>query len=88
LEITLKSGKVLTYEKPNWKKRAEIWDESVQNFNNGLTLSLATCGKMAVYCKVCTEQQLDNDEFTIEDIYDIGGQLLNEVWSTELTKKK
>lgn len=88
MEITLKSKRVVTYEKPGWTKRTEIWDETIGKPGSEIGLSLATCNKILLDCKVCTEQQLDNDEYKVVEVYEIANLLLFEIWSNELTKKK
>jgi hypothetical protein len=87
-KITLESGREIEFEKPNWTKRTEIWDESIRKLSDKIPLTLATCNKILRYCKVCTERDLDEDKFTVMEVYEIGGLLLTEVWSTELIKKK
>ena len=88
MEITLKSGRKVNYEKPNFFQRAEIKDLAVEYYNRDVPISLTVCGKIAIHCKVATLQQLNNDEFTDIELYEIGSTLLEEFYNTELTKKK
>jgi len=88
MEITLKSGRKVNYEKPNFFQRAEIKDLAVEYYNRDVPISLTVCGKIAIHCKVATLQQLNNDEFTDIELYEIGSTLLEEFYSNELTKKK
>jgi hypothetical protein len=88
MELTLESGKVVKYEKPNFRNRTKIWDRAARDYKDGVNLSLENCMDIALYCKVCTEQQLNNDEYTVPELYEIGGILLGEVFTVELDKKK
>jgi len=88
MEITLGSGKKVTYEKPGWVKRGEIWDEAILNRKQSDPLTVKTATKIVLDCKVATEKELDEDKFTIAEVYEIAGKLLGEIYQTELTKKK
>ena len=88
MEFTLESGKKVNYEKPSFKERAKIWDDSAKAFNSGLALSLETCAEILTLCKVCSEKELNEDKFSIEEVYEIGAHILNEIFSLELNKKK
>ena len=88
MEITLKSGKKVNYQHPNFFQRAEIKDLAVEYYQRGIPMSLTVCGKIAIHCKVATEQQLNDNEFTDVELYELGGTLLEEFYNTELTKKK
>ena len=88
MELTLKSGRVVKYEKPNFFQRAEIKDLAVEYFNKDVPMSLTVCGKIFLHCKIGTMQQLESGEFTDKELYEIGGTLLGEFYSIESTKKK
>ena len=87
MEITLKSGKVITYEQPKFFDKAEIKDLAVQYYNKGIPMSLFVCGKIAIHCKVATEAQLNNGDYGDEELYEMGALLLAKFYDTELTKK-
>ena len=87
-KITLKSGKEVTYTKPNFWQRAEIKVLAVEYFQKDVPMSLTVCGKIAIHCKIATEQQLNDNEFTDAELYEIGARLLEDFYSTEITKKK
>jgi hypothetical protein len=88
VEITLKSGKVITYVQPGFFHKAEIKDLAVEYYNKGIPMSLTVCGKIAIHCKIATETQLNNGEFEDAELYELGAKLLEEFYSTETTKKK
>lgn len=88
MNYTLKSGREITYEKPTWEDRSKIWDSAMEASAKGIGLSLETCTKALLFCKVCTKQQLNNDEFSIEEVFEITGHLLEEMFTVELNKKK
>ena len=88
MELTLESGKVVKYEKPNFRNRTKIWDRAAKDRKDGISISLENCMDIALYCKVCTEQQLNDDEFQINELYEIAGHLLEEFFTVELDKKK
>ena len=88
MEITLKSGRKVNYEKPNFFQRAEIKDLAVEYYNRDIPMSLTVCGKIAIHCKIATETQLNEGVFTDVELYEIGAKLLEKFYNTELTKKK
>ena len=88
MELTLKSGKVVKYEKPNFFQRAEIKDLAVEYFKRGVPMSLTVCGKIAIHCGVATERELNEDIYTDRELFDIGDKLLAEFYTVELDKKK
>jgi hypothetical protein len=87
-KVVLKSGREVEYTKPNFFQRAEIKDLAVKYYNEGIPMSLTVCGKIAVHCKIATEQQLNDDEFTDAELYELGASLLEEFYTAEITKKK
>lgn len=87
-KLTLKSGREVEYTKPNFFQRAEIKDLAVSYFNKDVPMSLTVCGKIAIHCKVATEIQLNDGEFTDKELYEIGVELLNSFYIVELDKKK
>ena len=87
-KITLKSGREVKYTKPNFWQRAEIKDLAVEYFKKDIPMSLTVCGKIALHCKIATEQQLNDEEFTDIELYEIGAEILNEFYTVELDKKK
>jgi len=88
MEFTLESKKVVNYEKPSFKKRAKIWDGAAIAYNQGLPLSLENCVDICTICKVATEKELDEGKYELNEIYEIGGHILNEIFAVELDKKK
>jgi len=87
-KLTLKSGREVDYTKPNFFQRAEIKDLAVEYFNKDIPMSLTVCGKIAIHCKMATETELNEDKFTDEELYELGAKMLEQFYSTELTKKK
>ncbi len=87
-KITLESGREVEYQKPNFFQRAEIKDLAVEYYNKNIPMSLTVCGKIVIHCKIATEQQLNDDDFTDAELYEIGARLLAEFYDTELIKKK
>jgi len=87
-KVTLESGREVEYTKPTWNQRVEIWDESIRKLGEDIPLTLETCTKILLYCKVCTEKELNDDTFSVLEVYEVGGLLLNDLWAVELTKKK
>jgi len=88
MEITLKSGKKVNYEKPNFWQRAEIKDLAVEYYKRNIPMSLTVCGKIALHCRVATDIELNDGKYTDEELYEIGATLLNEFYTVELDKKK
>lgn len=88
MKFLLNSGKEIEYSKPNWEQRAEIWDLAMEYHAKKVPLSVQVCGKLMKYCKVATFQDLEEEKYSLNEILEIGGLLLNELFSVELDKKK
>jgi len=87
-KFTLKSGREVEYQKPNFDQRAEMIDLTMEYYNKGVPLSMKVCGKIAVDCQIATKEQLDNGEFTYEELYEFGGNIINDLYLSQLNKKK
>ena len=87
-KFTLKSGREVEYTKPNFDRRAEMIDLTMEYYNKGVSLSMKVCGKIAIDCKIATIEQLHNDEFSYDELYEIGGRIINELYLSQLNKKK
>ena len=78
-KLTLKSGREVEYTKPNFDQRADMIDLTMEYYSKGVPLSMKVCGKIAVDCKIATREQLENDEFSYEELFEFGGIIINDV---------
>ena len=88
MKIILKSGREVDYERPNYTKRLEILDGAMKSNVQGIPMSLNDCAKIILYCKIGTAEQLENDEFTFNEMFEIGGHIVNEIFEAQADKKK
>ncbi len=87
-KLTLKSGREVSYEKPNLRNKAKIFDGFQAANAKGISISLDNCIDICMLCKVeLTEKELD-DNYTFEEMFLIGSHVLNESFEQELNKKK
>ena len=81
----LKSG--VSYEKPNFRTRAKLWDRVAKAYQEKF-LGLEDAMEVLLACKVCTEEELDNDKYSVSDVYEIANEILGTLFQAELDKKK
>ena len=87
-KLTLKSGREVEYTKPNFEQRADMIDLTLEYYNKGVPLSMKLCGKIVIDCRMATREQLNNNEFSYEELYEIGEKIRNEFYLSQLNKKK
>lgn len=87
-EIILEGGDKYTYSELNWTQQTEIIDLHQEMYHKGLPLSLQLCSKIMVYSRVCTQADLNNSKYEIEQVYNIGAKLLEAILQPVVDKKK
>ena len=86
--VKLSSGKEIELKPLKFFQRAEIKDIALKNYKEGIPISLALCGKCAIYSGVATEADLDSGKFTDEEVYEIGAKVFETLYLSGVDKKK
>ena len=84
--VKLSSGKEVDLKPLKFFQRAEIKDLALKNYQEKIPVSLVTCGKAAMFALNITEDKLD--DFTDEEIYEIGSKVFEGLFLSEADKKK
>lgn len=84
--VKLSTGKEVELKSLKFFQRAEIKDLALKNYQEKIPVSLVTCGKCAMYALGITEMQLD--DYTDEEIYEIGAKVFEVLFLSETDKKK
>ena len=86
--MKLSSGREIELKPLKFFQRAEIKDIALKNYQEGIPVSLVLCGKCAVFSGAATDAELNDGKFSDVEVYEIGAEVFNTLFTSELDKKK